>query len=50
MPRAGHLINLEEPALFNTIMFGFLAAVDSGGWRRSKGASPNLGSSDGDTQ
>jgi pimeloyl-ACP methyl ester carboxylesterase len=50
MPRAGHLINLEEPALFNTIMFGFLAAVDSGGWKRSKGASPNLGSSDGDTQ
>jgi pimeloyl-ACP methyl ester carboxylesterase len=36
MPRASHLINLEEPALFNSIVFGFLAAVEHcrwSGWR-----------------
>jgi pimeloyl-ACP methyl ester carboxylesterase len=33
MPRSGHLMNLEEPALFNCIVFGFLNAVDRGCWR-----------------
>jgi len=31
-PRSGHLINLEEPALFNDLVSGFLAAVDAGRW------------------
>jgi len=42
LPRAGHLMNLEEPMLFNTIVFGFLAAVDGGHWSRWKGATENL--------
>jgi len=40
MPRSGHLINLEEPALFNSIIFGFLTAVDSGHWRAWRGGKP----------
>jgi pimeloyl-ACP methyl ester carboxylesterase len=36
LPRSGHLVNLEEPTLFNTILFGFLAAVDGGRWSRWK--------------
>ena len=32
LPRTGHLIEFEEPTLFNTIVFGFLAAVDRGQW------------------
>ena len=37
MPRTGHLINLEEPALFNAIVFSFLAAVEHGCWSKWKG-------------
>ncbi|MGH8618314.1 MAG: alpha/beta fold hydrolase [Burkholderiales bacterium] len=29
----GHVVNLEEPALFNTVVGDFLALVDSGRWR-----------------
>jgi pimeloyl-ACP methyl ester carboxylesterase len=36
MPRTGHLINLEEPVLFNTLVFGFVAAVDRGRWSEWK--------------
>ena len=32
LPRSGHLINLEEPALFNQILGDFLARVDAGRW------------------
>jgi hypothetical protein len=32
LPRAGHLLNLEEPALFNMIVSNFLAAVEQGRW------------------
>jgi pimeloyl-ACP methyl ester carboxylesterase len=32
MPRVGHLINLEEPALFNDLVFRFLMAVERGRW------------------
>jgi len=32
LPRVGHLANLEMPALFNEILFGFLTAVDHGRW------------------
>jgi pimeloyl-ACP methyl ester carboxylesterase len=49
MPRAGHLMNLEEPALFNTIVFAFLAAVDSGNWSRLKGGTDNLAAAEGAT-
>jgi len=37
LPRAGHLLNLEEPALFNAIVFGFLAAVERGRWSNWRG-------------
>ena len=37
MPRTGHLINLEEPSLFNTILFSFLVAVEHGRWSQWKG-------------
>lgn len=33
VPATGHLVNLEEPALFNHLTAGFLALVDSGRWR-----------------
>lgn len=32
LPRSGHTLNLEEPALFNTLMGEFLATVDAGRW------------------
>lgn len=37
MPRTGHLINLEEPSLFDTILFSFLVAVEHGRWSEWKG-------------
>lgn len=37
MPRTGHLINLEEPSLFNTILFSFLVAVEHGRWSEWNG-------------
>jgi pimeloyl-ACP methyl ester carboxylesterase len=43
MPRTSHLINLEEPALFNTVVFGFLAAVEHGRWNGWKGCLFNPG-------
>jgi pimeloyl-ACP methyl ester carboxylesterase len=32
LPRAGHLANLEDPARFNQVVLGFVAAVDAGRW------------------
>jgi pimeloyl-ACP methyl ester carboxylesterase len=32
LPRVGHLLNLEEPALFNRIVSNFLTAVEHGRW------------------
>jgi pimeloyl-ACP methyl ester carboxylesterase len=32
LPRAGHLLNLEEPVLFNSVVFTFLTAVEHGRW------------------
>jgi pimeloyl-ACP methyl ester carboxylesterase len=46
VPRTSHLINLEEPALFNSTIFSFLVAVDSGHWRAWRGGKP--GASEGD--
>ena len=37
LPRAGHLLNLEEPARFNGIVFSFLAAVEHGRWGEWRG-------------
>jgi hypothetical protein len=34
LPRSGHGINLEEPALFNEILGRFLQQVDLGRWPR----------------
>lgn len=38
LPRSGHLVNLEEPALFNAIVMSFLAAVAAGTWTAWKPA------------
>jgi pimeloyl-ACP methyl ester carboxylesterase len=33
VPATGHVVNVEEPALFNRLTENFLALVDSGQWR-----------------
>jgi pimeloyl-ACP methyl ester carboxylesterase len=33
-PNAGHLINLEEPAMFNRIVLDFITEADAGRWPR----------------
>jgi pimeloyl-ACP methyl ester carboxylesterase len=33
LPRSGHAINLEEPALFNRLLEDFFHQVEAGGWR-----------------
>lgn len=33
VPASGHVVNVEEPALFNRLTEDFLALVDSGRWR-----------------
>ncbi len=32
LPKSGHAINLEEPALFNQVLEDFLRKVDAGRW------------------
>jgi pimeloyl-ACP methyl ester carboxylesterase len=32
LPQSGHVINLEEPAIFNQALLDFLTAVESGKW------------------
>ena len=32
MPKTGHTVNLEEPALFNDAVLDFVVAVDQGAW------------------
>lgn len=32
MPRSGHTLNLEDPQLFNSLVFDFLTKVDAGRW------------------
>jgi pimeloyl-ACP methyl ester carboxylesterase len=34
LPRAGHTINLEDPDLFNRVVFDFIAEVELGRWGR----------------
>jgi pimeloyl-ACP methyl ester carboxylesterase len=50
MPRAGHLLNLEEPAHFNAIVFSFLTAVERGRWSEWRGRADAPGASEGDGQ
>jgi 3-oxoadipate enol-lactonase len=33
VPATGHLVNQEEPALFNRLTEDFLSLVESGRWR-----------------
>lgn len=33
-PRTGHTLNLEEPALFNSLLERFMASVSEGSWHR----------------
>ena len=33
LPKSGHTINLEEPALFNQLVDDFLHSVEAGRWR-----------------
>jgi pimeloyl-ACP methyl ester carboxylesterase len=45
LPRSGHTLNLEEPALFNQLVLDFLTTVDAGAWtprdpRSAPGANP----------
>lgn len=41
LPKSGHTLNLEEPALFNWLVAEFLAAVEAGRWdRRDPRANP----------
>ena len=44
MPRTGHVVNLEEPDLFNTVVADFIARVEAGRWGlrdpRSRGSRP----------
>jgi pimeloyl-ACP methyl ester carboxylesterase len=44
LPRSGHAINLEEPALFNRLLDDFLHQVEAGRWqaRDPKAASPSI--------
>jgi len=44
LPKTGHVVNLEEPDLFNQVVGDFLARVDGGSWAprdpRSRGIRP----------
>lgn len=33
LPKAGHTLNLEEPALFNSVVSDFIAQVEQGAWK-----------------
>ena len=44
MPKTGHVVNLEEPDLFNAVVGDFIARVEAGRWTardpRTRGARP----------
>lgn len=42
VPQTGHTVNLEEPALFNQTVAGFLQAVEHGGWATRSEVSTSL--------
>ena len=37
-PKTGHVVNLEEPDLFNQVVGDFLARVDAGRWGAARSA------------
>jgi len=43
-PKTGHVVNLEEPDLFNQVVGDFLTRVDAGRWgpRDPRSISPKL--------
>ena len=49
LPKSGHGINLEEPALFNRLLEDFLHSVDAGRWapRDARAAPPSIWGPDG---
>jgi len=49
LPRGGHAINLEEPALFNRLLEDFLHSVEAGRWsaRDSRTAPASIWGPDG---
>jgi len=44
LPRSGHAVNLEEPALFNALLADFLHRVEAGRWtpRDARAAPPSI--------
>ncbi|HEX2173046.1 MAG TPA: alpha/beta hydrolase, partial [Dehalococcoidia bacterium] len=44
LPNTGHTLNLEEPALFNQLVWDFLALVEAGRWvgRLDAGMAPGM--------
>ncbi len=42
MPKTGHTVNLEEPALFNAAVLDFISAVDLGAWTTRRDTSTGL--------
>ena len=42
VPKTGHTVNLEEPALFNQAVFDFISAVDQGAWTPRRDTSTGL--------
>jgi pimeloyl-ACP methyl ester carboxylesterase len=42
VPKTGHTVNLEEPALFNQAVFDFVSAVDQGAWTARRDTSTGL--------
>lgn len=42
LPKTGHTVNLEEPALFNQVVMDFISSVDAGAWTRRLDTSTGL--------
>lgn len=42
VPKTGHTVNLEEPALFNQAVLDFISAVDAGRWTPRRDTSTGL--------
>jgi pimeloyl-ACP methyl ester carboxylesterase len=49
LPRTGHLLNLEEPELFNDVVRTFLIAVEQGRWGEWRGRAMHPGAAEGET-
>jgi pimeloyl-ACP methyl ester carboxylesterase len=42
VPKTGHTVNLEEPALFNQAVFDFISAVEQGAWTARRDTTTGL--------